>query len=52
MLAVFFATSDEMLPIMLSSVADGDIRLSSILLIVLGKAALGVALGYLAEPAS
>jgi len=44
MLAVFFATSDEMLPIMLSSVADGDIRLSSILLIVLGKAALGVAL--------
>lgn len=34
MLAVFFATSDEMLPIMLSSVADGDIRLSSILLIV------------------
>ena len=49
MLAVFFATSDEMLPIMLSSVADGDIRLSSILLIVLGKAALGVALGYLAD---
>ena len=49
MLAVFFATSDEMLPIMLSTVADGDIRLSSILLIVLGKAALGVALGYLAD---
>ena len=49
MLAVFFATSDEMLPIMLSSVTDGDIRLSSILLIVLGKAALGVALGYLAD---
>lgn len=49
MLAVFFATSDEMLPIMLSSVADGDIRLSSILLIMLGKAALGVALGYLAD---
>ena len=49
MLAVVFATSDEMLPIMLSSVADGDIRLSSILLIVLGKAALGVALGYLAD---
>ena len=49
MLAVFFATSDEMLPIMLSSVADGDIRLSSILLIVVGKAALGVALGYLAD---
>lgn len=49
MLAVFFATSDEMLPIMLSSVADGDIRLSSFLLIVLGKAALGVALGYLAD---
>lgn len=49
MLAVFFATSDEMLPIMLSSMTDGDIRLSSILLIVLGKAALGVALGYLTD---
>ena len=49
MLAVFFATSDEMLPIMLSSVADGDIRLSSILLIMPGQAALGVALGYLAD---
>lgn len=49
MLAVFFATSDEMLPIMLSSMVDGDIRLSSILLIVLGKAALGIALGYLAD---
>ncbi len=49
MLAVFFATSDEMLPIMLSSMADGDIRLSSILLIVLGKAALGIALGYLTD---
>ena len=50
MLAVFFATSDEMLPIMLSSLAeDSTFRLSSILLIVLGKAALGIVLGYLTD---
>lgn len=50
MLAVFFATSDEMLPIMLSSLADhGSIGVKDILLIVLVKAALGIALGYLAD---
>lgn len=50
MLAVFFATSDEMLPIMLSSLAEGGtFRLTSILLIVLGKAALGIVLGYLTD---
>ena len=50
MLAVFFATSDEMLPIMLSSLAESDtVSLGSIALIVLGKAALGIVLGYLAD---
>lgn len=50
MLAVFFATSDEMLPIMLSSLTgDGGPGVKSILLIVLTKALLGVALGYLAD---
>lgn len=50
MLAVFFATSDEMLPIMLSSLTErGSIGLRSIVLIVLAKAALGIALGYLAD---
>ena len=50
MLAVFFATSDEMLPIMLSSLTgDGGPGVKSILLIVLTKALLGVVLGYLAD---
>lgn len=49
MLAVFFATSDEMLPIMLSSLTDSAISVRSVLLIVLGKAALGIALGYIAD---
>lgn len=49
MLAVFFATSDEMLPVMLSALADGSIRLSKIIGIVAGKAALGIFLGYLAD---
>lgn len=50
MLAVFFATSDEMLPIMLSSLTgEGGPGVKSILLIVLTKALLGVALGYLAD---
>ncbi len=50
MLAVFFATSDEMLPIMLSSLAGGaKPGVKSIVLIVLSKAALGIALGYLAD---
>lgn len=46
MLAVFFATSDEMLPVMLSALTDGGIGLGRILAIVAGKAALGVILGY------
>lgn len=49
MLAVFFATSDEMLPVMLSSLTDGSVKLSHILAIVAGKAALGILLGYLAD---
>lgn len=50
MLAVFFATSDEMLPIMLSSMTgEHSISLTSILLIVAGKALTGIALGYLAD---
>ena len=50
MLAVFFATSDEMLPIMLSSLADSTkLGVKSIVLIVLSKAALGILLGYLAD---
>lgn len=50
MLAVFFATSDEMLPIMLSSLSgDSSISLGGILLILLGKVLLGIALGYCAD---
>ena len=48
MLAVFFATSDEMLPVMLSSVGKG-INVSSLVLIVIGKAVIGIALGYCAD---
>lgn len=50
MLAVFFATSDEMLPIMLGALTgNGSVKVSSIVLIVLSKAALGILLGYLAD---
>lgn len=50
MLAVFFATSDEMLPIMLSHLTGSDsLGISSIVLIVLAKAAAGIVLGYLAD---
>ena len=50
MLAVFFATSDEMLPIMLSHLTGSDSPgISSIVLIVLAKAAAGILLGYLAD---
>lgn len=50
MLAVFFATSDEMLPIMLGALTgDGAVNLSTILLIVLSKALLGIVLGYLVD---
>lgn len=50
MLAVFFATSDEMLPIFLSSLTEENgIRLGTIVWIVLAKAALGIVLGYLVD---
>ncbi len=47
MLAVFFATSDEMLPIMLSSMSgENSIAPGHILGIVAAKAGLGILLGY------
>lgn len=50
MLAVFFATSDEMLPVLLSNLTGGSgLKLTTILLIVAGKAAAGIALGYLTD---
>lgn len=50
MLAVFFATSDEMLPILLASLRSGDgMTVGRIALIVAGKAALGIVLGYLSD---
>ena len=49
MLAVFFATSDEMLPILLSSLMDEGGSVTRVLWIVAGKASLGIALGYLAD---
>lgn len=50
MLAVFFATSDEMLPIMLSSLTDKTgVGIGMVLRIVLIKAAMGILLGYVAD---
>lgn len=50
MLAVFFATSDEMLPVMLSTLADGEsIDAGSVAAIVGAKALIGIVLGYAAD---
>lgn len=49
MLAVFFATSDEMLPILLSALTDKTVSAASIFWIVGSKALLGIALGYAAD---
>lgn len=49
MLAVFFATSDEMLPILLSALTDRSVSVGNVAWIVVGKAALAVVLGYLAD---
>ncbi len=49
MLAVFFATSDEMLPILLSSLTDRSVSVGDVAWIVAGKAVLAVALGYMAD---
>lgn len=48
MLAVFFSTSDEMLPVMLSHIHESGFALN-IAAIVLGKAAAGIVLGYAAD---
>ena len=42
LVAVFLATSDEMLPIMLA----GNIKISKVLLIILYKTAVGIAIGF------
>lgn len=50
MLAVFFATSDEMLPVMLSALTENtSVNVLSIVYILLAKAGLGILLGYLAD---
>ena len=51
MLAVFFATSDEMLPVMLSSLADGKgaTDIGQMAAIVAAKAVMGIVLGYLVD---
>ena len=50
MLAVFFATSDEMLPVMLSAMTgENSISAGRILSIVAAKACLGILLGYLVD---
>ncbi len=49
MLAVFFSTSDEMLPILLSALTDRSVSISRVIWLLAGKAALGVALGYVAD---
>ena len=50
MLAVFFATSDEMLPVMLASLTEGrGLTLGAIAAIVGAKVVMGVALGYLVD---
>ena len=51
MLAVFFATSDEMLPVLLAALSDAGsaITLGRIALIVLSKAAIAVVLGYASD---
>ena len=50
MLAVFFATSDEMLPIMLSSMSGANsISAGQIVGILVGKAGLGIVLGYIVD---
>ncbi len=50
MLAVFFATSDEMLPVMLASLSGKfAIGIGTIAAILAAKAVLGIALGYIAD---
>ena len=51
MLAVFFATSDKMLPVMLTALTDAGstVTVGRIALIVLSKAAIAIVLGYVAD---
>ncbi|MBR6826008.1 MAG: arsenic efflux protein [Oscillospiraceae bacterium] len=49
MLAVFLATSDEMLPILLSSLTERSVSVGKVAWIVGGKAVLAIALGYIAD---
>lgn len=49
MLAVFFATSDEMLPILLSSLTDRSVSVGNVAWILVGKVVLAIVLGYLAD---
>ncbi len=49
MLAVFFSTSDEMLPILLSALTDRSVSVGKVAWIVGSKAVLGIALGYAAD---
>lgn len=49
MLAVFFATSDEMLPIFLSALTDSSVSIGNVLWILGGKALLAIVLGYIAD---
>ena len=50
MLAVFFATSDEMLPVMLASLSGKfAIGVGTIAAILAAKAILGIVLGYIAD---
>ena len=50
MLAVFFATSDEMLPVMLASLSGKfAIGISTVVAILAAKAGLGIVLGYIAD---
>lgn len=49
MLAVFFATSDEMLPILLSALTDRSVSVGKVAWLLGGKALLGILLGYVAD---
>ena len=49
MLAVFFSTSDEMLPILLSALTDRSVSVGKVAWILAGKAVLGIVLGYVAD---
>ena len=50
MLAVFFATSDEMLPVLLTELGrQSGVSALAIIRILIGKILLGVVLGYIAD---